>query len=81
MSKFTPDYVLNQGRSQRGAGGGAAPPDKVLAPLVGPGRYIQSVQNNKFFNQSILVQLKNSLASGSKAPGFFYIYIYIYIYI
>ena len=36
------DY--GQGRSQRGARGGPAPPPtKVLAPLLGPGRYIQSV--------------------------------------
>ena len=44
-------------------GGGPAPPDKVLAPLVGPGRYIQSVQNNKFSNKNRLVHLKNSLAA------------------
>ena len=63
-------YYYYQGRSQRGAGrGGRPPPDKVLAPLVGPGRYIQSVQNNKFFNKNTLVHLKDSLASGGKAPG------------
>ena len=31
-----------------GQGGGARPPDKVLAPLVGPGRYIGNVQNKNF---------------------------------
>ena len=47
---------------------GPGPPDKVLAPLVGSGWYIQSVQNNKFFNKNTLVYLKDSLASGGKAP-------------
>ena len=72
-----------QGRSQRGAGGGGGPPDKVLAPppLVGLGRYIESFQNKKFSNRNTLVNIKNSLASGGKAPGFFYIYIYIYKFI
>ena len=48
----------SQGRSQRGARG-PGPPDKVLAPLVGPGRYIGSVQNNKFSNKNAFVHLKN----------------------
>ena len=50
--------------------GGPAPRDKVLAPLVGPGRYILSVQTNKFSNKNTLFHLKNSLASGGFAPGF-----------
>ena len=53
-----------QGRSQRGARG-PRPPDKVLAPLVGLGRYIESFQNRKFSNKNT-VHIKNSLASGAK---------------
>ena len=48
-------FILNkikyiQGRSQRGARG-AGPPNKVLARLVGLGRYIESFQNKKFSNK------------------------------
>ena len=55
-----------QGRSQRGARGARAPLIKSWPPPVGPGRYIQSVQNSKIFNKNTLVHLKDSLASGHR---------------
>ena len=39
--------------------GGPASPNKVLVPLVGLGRYIESFQNKKFFNKNTLVNIKN----------------------
>ena len=68
-----------QGRSQRGAMEGSPGPLIKSGPLVGVRRYIKSFQNKKFSNRNTLVQIKTSLASGGKAPGFLYIYIYIYI--
>ena len=53
--------------------GGPGPPDKVLAPPGWLGRYMESFQNLKFSNRNTLVHIKNSLASGGKAPGFLYV--------
>ena len=65
-----------QGRSQRGAGGGGSPPpDKVLAPLVGLGRYIESFQNKKIFNKNTLVQIKKFTSfPGTKPPDSYTLY-------
>ena len=52
---------------------GGRPPDKVLAPLVGLGRYIESLQNKKFFNKNTLVNIKKFTSLRGKAPGFLYI--------
>ena len=47
--------------------GGPGPLDKVLAPLVGLGRYIESFKNKKFSNKNTLVHIKNFTSFRGKA--------------